>query len=394
MISFDDAIGLLAKAVSPLGTETVTLADAADRFLAAPLVARANAPRRAVSSMDGYAVAADTTYPDRWIDVVGEARAGAPASRRLGPGEAARIFTGAALPDGADLVIMQEYADRQGERVRFRPGYGPDTHVRAAGSDFRVGDILVPAGTRLGPRAMVTAAAADRAHLDVYRRPTVAIIATGDELAEPGTSSHTPDTLPESASYGVAALCARMGGVVVARMRGRDCLDELASLAARALEMADCVVVIGGASVGDRDFARPMFAKTAMELVFAGVAIKPGKPVWLGKAKGRTILGLPGNPTSAMVTARLFLQPALTRLQGGDPATDLAFQAMPLAQALPATGPRETFVRASAGPHGLQPVGNQESGAQAPLLAADWLIRCPPGQPAMQTGHHAAALTF
>ena len=394
MTTFDEAIALLAQAVAPLESTCVPLEAAAGRFLAEDLHARSDAPRHAVSAMDGYAVIEAATAPGQWLDVVGEARAGGAPTAALEAGQAVRIFTGAALPQGADCVVMQEYAERDGERVRFGEGYGPARHVRSAGSDFRSGDLLLGKGTRLTAGAMVSAAAADLAELQVYRRPHVAIIATGDELAAPGTALAIPEALPESASYGVAALCEAMGGDVVLRLRGRDRLEELEQMAQQALAAADCVVVTGGASVGDHDLAQPMFAKTGMEPVFAKVAIKPGKPVWLARAQGRMVMGLPGNPGSAMVTARLFLRPLLAAMQGGDFARELGFVPMPLAAPLGATGDRETFHRAFAGPDGLTPVGNQESGAQAPLATADWLIRRHADATACAAGDMVSALRF
>ncbi|MFA6218330.1 MAG: molybdopterin molybdotransferase MoeA [Erythrobacter sp.] len=394
MAGFDEAIALLAGAVAPLGSEPLALGDAAGRFLATTLTARADAPRQAVSAMDGYAVVKVATQAGQWLDVIGESRAGGPFPGAVAQGQAVRIFTGAPLPAGADCVIVQEHAERDGGRVRFTPGFGPVDHVRPAGSDFRSGDVLVPAGTRLTPRSMVAAAAADRAQVEVYRAPRVAIIATGDELAAPGSSFGKPDTLPESASFGVAALAQSAGGSVTARETGRDSLIELEALAAQALARADCVVVIGGASVGDHDLARPMFAAHGLELLFSRLDIRPGRPVWLGTTQGKWVLGLPGNPTSAMVTARLFLRPLLARLQGATVEAELSFVAMPLAAPIPETGPRETFIRASAGPQGLAPLGNQESGAQSPLLAADWLIRRAAGAGSCEAGDLVQALAF
>lgn len=394
MLSFDEAIRLLGGAVVRLGIETLPLEQAAGRFLAEGLHARSDSPRSAVSAMDGYAVALAETSPGQWLDVVGESRPGATFQGAVSAGKAVRIFTGAALPTGTDCVVMQEYAERDANRVRFREGYGPACHVRAAGSDFLAGDLLVPAGTRLSPRAMVPAAAADVAELRVHKRPRLAIIATGDELAPPGTAHDRPEALPESASFGVAAMAEAMGAEIVLRLRGRDRLEELAPLAEQALAEADCVVVTGGASVGDYDLARPMFAGAGLDLIFSKLAIKPGKPVWLGKAQDRPVLGLPGNPTSAMVTARLFLHPLLSVMQGGSATAELGFCKMPLANNLPETGPRETFVRASARREGLVPVGNQESGAQSPLQAADWLIRQAAGSPACTAGALVDALRF
>lgn len=394
MPGFDEAIALLARAVTPLERQTVALDQAAGRFLAATLHARSDAPRQAVSAMDGYAVVKAATTAGEWLDVIGESRAGGPFAGAVASAQAVRIFTGAVVPQSADSVIVQEHAEREGARVRFTPGFGPGDNIRRAGSDFRAGDPLVLAGTRLSPRGMVAAAAADVAQVEAYRQPRVAIIATGDELAAPGTSHRQTDSLPESASFGVAALAEAAGGTIAARHTGRDDLAALETLAAAALHEADCVVVIGGASVGDHDLAKPMFAAHGLELLFSRLDLRPGRPVWLGQSQGKWVLGLPGNPTSAMVTARLFLRPLLSRLQGGSVEAELAFVPLPLAAPIPATGPRETFIRASAGLRGLTPVGNQESGAQSPLLAADWLIRRAPGAAGATAGELVQALAF
>lgn len=394
MIDFDQAIALIAELAGPIGTEEVALVDAAGRTLAQDLVARSNAPRQAVSAMDGYAVIKASTRPGEWLDVVGESRAGARLESELHEGCAARIFTGAPLPAGADYVIMQEYAERDGARVRFAEGYGPASHVRAAGSDFAEGALLVPAGTQLTPRAMVSAAAADVPQVTVARQPKVAIIGTGDELAAPGSAHERPDAIPESVSFGVAAMVEVQGGRVVLRQTVGDQLDALIAAAGEALGASDLVIVTGGASVGERDFAKPMFEAHGLELIFNKVAIKPGKPVWLGHAKGKLVLGLPGNPTSAMVTAALFLKPILARMQGAQVEADQHWRRMPLAAPLARIGDRETFVRARWDCEGLCPIGNQDSGAQGALLTADWLIRCPARNPAVAAGEWIDALEF
>ena len=394
MLDFDAAIEELAAAVRPLATEEVPLAEASARFLAQDLCARGDSPARAISAMDGYAVAESATHPGEWLTIAHEIKAGAADPGILSDGQVARIFTGAPLPEGADCVIMQEYAEREGKKVRFSEGYGPARHIREAGSDFRAGDRLLKRASRLTPRAIVSAAAADVATVEVHARPRIAIIATGDELAPPGSAFETPGALPESASFGVAAMAQEMGGQIVSRSRGGDDLGELTGLAGQALDTADCVVVTGGASVGDHDLARPMFGDAGLDLVFSKIAIKPGKPVWLGTSRGKMVLGLPGNPTSAMVTARLFLRPLLAAMQGGSPAGQLRFLPMPLGAALPPTGSRETFVRARATAGGLVPRSNQESGSQAPLAEADWLIRRPAGSAACEAGALVEALDF
>lgn len=394
MITLDEALALLDAAVLPLPTEQVALAAAAGRVLAAPVVARRDSPRHAVAAMDGYAVCDAATRPGQPVKLIGEARAGARFAGTLSPGEAVRIFTGAAMPAGADRCIMQEYATREGEAVRFADGYGPGWHVRSAGSDFAAGAVLLEAGTRLGPRQMITAAAADQPVLELCERPRVALIATGDELVPSGSAHDSAGSIPESVSFGLAALAVAAGARIACQTIGCDDLAKLEALAGEALAQADIVVVSGGASVGERDFAKPMFAPHGLELIFSKIAIKPGKPVWLGRAQGRWVLGLPGNPTSAMVTARLLLLPLIAGLQGRPFADVMRWRHLPLAAPLAATGARETLVRAAWDDNGLRPIGNQDSGAQAALAQADWLIRCPPDQPARAAGEVVSALDF
>ncbi|MCA0910634.1 molybdopterin molybdotransferase MoeA [Qipengyuania gaetbuli] len=394
LITVDEALARLEAEVRPLAIEEVALACATGRVLAEPVTARSAAPRMAVAAMDGYAVLDASTSPDEPIRVVGESRAGLSFSGEVGPGEAARIFTGAPMPKGTDRCIMQEYAEREGGIVRFAEGYGPGWHVRSAGSDFAAGDVLLEAGTRLSPRAMIAAAAADQATVQVHAQPKVAIIGTGDELALPGLAHLRADAIPESVTLGIAAMAEQAGARIVDRVVGEDALPALERLAGKVLDLADVVIVTGGASVGERDFAKPMFAPHGLELLFAKVAMKPGKPVWLGRAKGKWVLGLPGNPTSAMVTARLFLVPLLAKLQGQAIGKVLHWRELPLEGTIPETGSRETFVRASWGERGLHPLSNQESGAQAALAQADWLIRCTPGGSARASGDMVVATEF
>ena len=312
----------------------------------------------------------------------------------MSSGEAVRIFTGAYVPTGADCVVMQEYAEREGDRVRFREGFGPARHIRKRAGDFAKGATLLEVGQRLTPRAMVALAGADIAEIEVTRRPKVAVIATGDELEQPGLAHLSPHGLPESGSYGVGALAMSCGATLAERMRGRDDLEVLSGLARRALDIADCVVIIGGASVGDHDLARPMFAGIGLHEHFARIAIKPGKPVWFGMCGGKPVLGLPGNPTSAMVTARLFLVPLLAAMQGGNGADEVRFMPQILAADLPPNGSREAFVRARATEEGLLPADNQESGAQAPLASSDWLIRRPANDGPCSSGEVVRAIRF
>ena len=394
VITFDEALALLESVVRTLGAEAVPLAGAAGRVLAARITARSDSPRVPVAAMDGYAVLDASTRPGESLRVIGEARAGAAFSGLVGAGEAVRIFTGAALPIGADRCIMQEYAQREGDVVRFAEGYGPGWHVRTAASDFAAGDVLLESGARLGARAMVAAAAADLAQVTVIRRPQVAIIATGDELAAPGAAYLHSGRVPESVSFGVVAMAEQAGARIVRQAIGGDCLPDLEKLAGAALAEADLVIVTGGASVGEHDLAKPMFECHGLNLVFSKVAIKPGKPVWLGMAGDKWVLGLPGNPTSAVVTARLFLTPLLGALQGQSIRDVLRWRRLPLAAPLPANGGRESFVRAAWENEGLVPLTNQDSGAQGPLARADWLIRRAPDAPALAAGAPVSALAF
>lgn len=395
MIGFDEALALIEAAATPLDRETVALADAAGRVLAAPVVAALDAPASDTSAMDGYAVR-DTgaaALPAR-LRVVGESFAGRGFDGRMGAGECVRVFTGAPMPEGADRVIIQEIVRRDGDLALFDRAPGGERFVRAMGSDFRAGDVLLEAGRRLDPRAMVAAAAADRATVEVWRRPRIVVLATGDELAEPGTAAGLPGAIPDSVSFGVAALIAQYGGEVVARRRLNDDPANLEAAAAEALDAADLVVVTGGASVGEKDYARAMFGPAGLELVFSKVAIKPGKPVWLGRARGKLVLGLPGNPTSAMVTGRLFLAPLVAGLSGEANGGFMNWRPARLGAGLGACGDRETFHRAAWRDGRAHPLTDQMSSAQKALAAAELLIRRRRGEPEAAAGDEVETLAF
>lgn len=395
MIDFDTALALVLREARPLPCKTVSLGAAGDRILATDLKARGDAPRTAVSAMDGYAVrdADMATLPAR-LPVAAVAFAGRADVPVLPAGACVRVFTGGPTPHGADRVVVQEIVGRNGDEALFEVPPGPARHIRAAGSDFATGDILLAAGTVLGFRAMVAAAAADVATLSVVRKPRVIILGTGDELAEPGRALETPGSIPESVSFGVAALARQCGGEVVARRRLTDTPGLLEAAARLALDEADLVVVTGGASVGEKDYARSMFAPFGLELIFSKVAIKPGKPVWFGRAGGALILGLPGNPTSAMVTARLFLAPLVAGLAGRDPAALLNWRDMTLTAPLMPCGDRETFDRGRLVDGGVAGLDVQDSATQKALAKADVLIRRRPGAPGLSVGDAAAVLDF
>jgi molybdopterin molybdotransferase len=393
MISFDEASELVAGVAHPLGREAVALAAAQGRVLAAPIIAQVSSPARDVSAMDGYAVRDNDVrdLPVR-LPIVGESFAGRGHAGALPPAATIRIFTGASVPDGAERVVIQENVRREGDDAIVLT-LGSSRNIRTAGSDFAAGEQLLAAGALLNPRALVAAAAADLAEVEVFRRPRVRLLATGDELAAPGTARDRPEAIPESVSLGVAALAREWGGETAEPVRLADDLSLLKQAATAAVAGLDLLVVTGGASVGERDFAKAMFGDQ-LQLVFSKVAIKPGKPVWLGQVGETLILGLPGNPTSALVTARLFLAPLLCGMSGRSPADALRWRRLPLAEPVGATGDRETFSRARLDGKQVSLLTNQDSGAQKMLIAADLLVRRPAGAPGYAPGELIDALGF
>ena len=392
LISLDEALARMLAVALPLDAESVATVDAFDRVLAAPVVAAIDAPRADSSAMDGYAVRrADLSVMPARLVVVGESYAGTAEPPALAAGEAVRIFTGAPLPAGADHVVIQENCDRDGDAVIVRdPGSG---NVRPRAGDFAAGDILLAAGTRLGAGALVVAAGADLAEVSVRRQPVVTILSTGDELVSPGTARAQQGMIPESLSPALVGLVTSAGGKVVHRQHLADDLPALAAIAAQAVDRADLVIVTGGASVGARDFAKPMFGP-ALELVFNKVAMKPGKPVWLGRVGGTLVLGLPGNPSSALVTARLFMTPLVAGLAGRDAAGSLVWQTAMLGAELPANGARETLLRARWDGDLLVPLISQDSSSQLMLASAAALIRRPANAPAIGAGAPADYMPF
>jgi molybdopterin molybdotransferase len=388
MIPFDEALRLVAHVAKPLRRETLPLSEVAGRVLAQPVLAAIDSPRFDCSTMDGYAVR-DADIPAT-LRVVGNSYPGAEFGAPIGPGECVRVFTGGPVPAGTDRVVIQENVTRESDVATIAsPGTG-ERFVRAKGSDFRTGDTLLEPGALLTPGAIVAAAGADQAAVSVWARPRVAVLATGDELAEPGVARHSAAKVPDSISPGLAALAQQWGAEVIAVRRLRDDLPALEDASGDALAAADLVVVTGGASVGVKDLAKAMFAGHELELLFSKVAMRPGKPVWLGRAGGRLVMGLPGNPTSALVTARLLLAPLLAGLSGREAGHD--WREMPLAGPLPACGDRETFVRARRSEGGAVPLENQDSGAQHPLARADLLLRCPPFSMEKASGETILAL--
>ena len=384
LLGVEDARARMLAAVSPLGAETVALEAALGRVLAGDVNALRDQPPFAASAMDGWgARAADT--PGR-LRIIGESAAGHGFAGPVGPGEAVRIFTGAPVPAGADVVIIQEDVTRDGDHILVPKATDP-RHIRPVGQDFAAGARLLERGLRLDPWRLSLAAAAGRARLEVVRRPRVAILSTGEEVVAPGATPG-PFQIFNSGTTALAALVSAWGGAPLALASVGD--DVAATARAVADVSCDLVVTLGGASVGDHDLVKPAMARLGLAMAVESVAVRPGKPTWFGVlADGRRVLGLPGNPASALVCAELFLRPLIMALQGGDPAVRLI--PARIARALDANGPREHWMRACldhAADGGLvaQAFADQDSSLVSVFAKADALLRRRAGAPAVAPG--------
>ena len=395
LLPVDDALKRILDGVEPLTHERVDLLAAAGRVLASDVIAQLTQPPFNASAMDGYAVRAeDTAAIPAELTVIGEASAGGPFDGGVGPRQAVRIFTGGSVPAGADAVVIQEDTERNGARLTVKEAARPESNIRRAGSDFRYGETLLHAGRLLDASAITLAAAGGHAQLKVRRRPRVAILATGDELVEPG-SELRPGQIISSNPYGLAALVHAFGGEP--RLLG-IAGDTLADLQAK-LDLsgdADVLVTIGGASVGDRDLVKPALEARGMALDFWKVAMRPGKPMLFGRLDTGRVLGLPGNPLSCLITARIFLVPLLFALQG---RTDnpLEEQAAVLGGDIDANGSRQHYMRARLEPvAGALPramaLASQDSAHISALAGADALIVRPPCASAAKAGDIARVL--
>jgi molybdopterin molybdotransferase len=388
MISVEEARSRILAPLHKLPAEIVPLSEAWHRVLAAPVVARLTQPPADVSAMDGYAVQAASAREGAVLRVLGEAPAGHPFDGQVGPGEAVRLFTGSVLPGGADAVLMQEDASVLGDTITVGETVLPGRHVRPRGQDFSDGETILHGGQRMTAFRIGLAAAANHPWLAVHRRPRVAILATGDEIALPG------EPLPRggivsSNSHMLAAMVSAAGGLPTILPVARDTEDAIGEAAGKALG-ADMLLTTGGASVGDHDLVQAGLARHGFVLDFWKIAMRPGKPMIFGRIGGLPVLGLPGNPVSAAVCAVLFLLPALRRLQGlpaDPPATLQALAGTSLrANDHRADHLRGTLSRDDSGQLIATPFPRQDSGMLSLLAQADCLILRAPLAPAVAAG--------
>lgn len=373
MISVEAALAQIFALVPRMGPEDVPLAEAAGRVLAGAAQAARAQPPFAASAMDGYAIAAPPT-PGASFTVIGEAAAGTAFDGPVGPGQAVRIFTGAPVPPGATHVVIQENATRSGDHIVLSPDVPPNDNIRPAAGDFGAGTQHFPQRL-LGPADLALLAAMNVAAPRVVRRPSVALIATGDELVMPGEVPGR-DQIVASNIFGLKALIEATGGTVRLLPIARDTVQSLEFTLNLARD-ADLIVTIGGASVGDHDLVARAAEAMGLDRAFYKVAMRPGKPLMAGRLGDVPVLGLPGNPVSAMVCGHIFLVPALRAMLrlGEAPAPRRQGR---LAQPLEANGPREHYMRATLGPEGLSAASRQDSSLLSILANSGALIVRPP----------------
>jgi molybdopterin molybdotransferase len=390
VISVEEARARILDAVTPLGTELVSLTEALGRVLAEDIAARRTQPPLDVSAMDGYAVRhADLAALPTNLTRIGASQAGNGFAGTVGPGQAVRIFTGAPVPAGADTILLQEDAEAEGDRVLAKDAPPRGKHIRTAGIDFNTGAVMLKAGTRLGPRAIGLAAAMNRPWLSVFRRPRVAILPTGDEVVMPGEPVG-PEQILSSNSLALAAFVAGLGAEPVHLGIARDDPQSLARLAGMA-RGTDLLLTIGGASVGEHDLVKQVLGEAGLTLDFWKIAMRPGKPLIFGLWYDMPMLGLPGNPVSALVCALNFLMPAVEKLQGlpgSGPEIETVEAGIDIAE----NDRRQDYLRArlvrdtATGAWRATPFPRQDSSLLSILTAADCLILRPPHAPSAPAG--------
>lgn len=389
LLPAETALERILENLPPPGEEIVAVADAPGRVLARDLAATLTQPPFDSSAMDGYAVhgraSADTGA--RWT-VVGESAAGSAFKGTVESGQAIRIFTGAPVPAECGTVVIQENVTRDGDAIEATDATPAGANIRKAGNDFTKGDVLLTRGRRLDAHSAALAAGMGYGCLAVARRPVVALVATGDELVPPGTPPG-PDQIVSSNPVGLRALIEQAGGIAKDFGIAPDDKIALSTVIERARE-ADVLVTIGGASVGDRDLVGPVLQEQGLDLAFWKIAMRPGKPLMFGRLGNRRVLGLPGNPVSALITARVFLMPLIRALQGEAHDARVPETAI-LTAPLEANGPRLHLMRGKlgrndAGALTVAAMPSQDSSLLSALAASDCLIRRAPDAPALEPG--------
>jgi molybdopterin molybdotransferase len=398
LLSVAEALQRVLEHAAPLPAEEVPLSHAAGLVLAYPLKALRTQPPADVSAMDGYAVrAGDVAKAPVRLKVIGEVAAGRPFERSIGPGEAARIFTGGVVPDGADTIVIQESTKRDGDEVNVEKASPKGRHIRVQGLDFKAGDELLGAGQRLTARDLALAAGMNHPLVPVHRRPKVALFATGDELV-PAGAEPTPGQIVSSNNYAIGALARAEGATVEDFGIVGDRLDDTIAAVRRAREIgADILVTSGGASVGDYDLVQKAFTAEGMALSFWRLALRPGRPLMNGRLGAMHVLGVPGNPVSAFVCGFLFLVPLIRRLAGRSDLTH-NIESAKLGVDLPENDERADYLRATLeqGPNGAvaTPFLIQDSSMMLPLAKADCLMIRGPYEPAAKAGDSCRIVKF
>lgn len=388
-MGLEEAHAILRSQAEPIGTERVALANAGFRVLAEPVFAHIDSPRETVAAMDGFAVSESAVHAGRLaFTLAGASYPGGTPPAFDDPASAVRVTTGAPIPPNKQRVIPFELVEEAQDTIRLAGPLPKAPHIRLKASGFAAGQPVLPKGVLLDPAKLLVAAASDNGDVLVHRRPRVRIITNGSELVGAGLAAETGNRVPDSLSLPLLLMARQWGAEAIGGTLCPDYAGAIRKAVLAALEDCDVLVIAGGASNGDCDLARPVLRALGLVPLFAGVSIKPGKPVWYGKMGGVHVLGLPGNPAAAMAVARLFLAPLLCALSGRAFAAALDWRQSPLANAADAADPARDM--ALFGHHaqgdGVGILPRQSASAQLPLAKADLLVLRPAGSPALPAG--------